>query len=106
MPDFYALLEQRIREAENDPAKLRDIVYEAARLALKRHVNVAPVTLQEGKELSGELEAAIERLEADEGRTAGYPSTPVLDKIAALLRPRPDDRPAAIAELDFRAALA
>ena len=40
MPDYYSLLVKKITEADNDPAKLRELVYEAARLALKRHVNV------------------------------------------------------------------
>src|SRR5580658_9524724 len=76
MPDYYSLLVQKIKEAENDRAKLRELVYDTARLALKRHVNVyyPAVSLQDGKRLMSELEAAIMRLEKDAGGTVKPPS--------------------------------
>jgi hypothetical protein len=76
MPDYYSLLVQKIREAETDSKKLRELVCEAARLALRRHVNVhyPTLSLQEGKRLLDELEAAIERLEADAEGTLYRPA--------------------------------
>ncbi len=66
MPDYYTILAQKIREAEDDPAKLRELVYAAARLALKRHVNLYPAaSLQQGKQLLRDLETAISRLEEE-----------------------------------------
>jgi hypothetical protein len=76
MPDYYSLLIQKISEAKTDPGKLRELVYEAARLALRRHVNVhyPALSLQDGKRLLADLEAAIERLEAETGGTVRRPT--------------------------------
>jgi hypothetical protein len=67
MPDYYALLARRVEESKGDPAKLRQLVYEAARLSLQRqvHLHSPPLTLPETKRQMSELEAAIARLEAD-----------------------------------------
>jgi hypothetical protein len=67
MPDYYALLARRVEESKGDPAKLRRLVYEAARLSLQRqvHLHSPPLTLPETKRQMSELEAAIARLEAD-----------------------------------------
>jgi len=105
MSDFYTLLVKKIKDAESDPARLRELVYEATRLALKRHVNVyyPAVSLQDGKHLMNDLEAAIERLEIDSGGTV-KPSPPVDDKSTSIfgtpLRPA---KPAK-QEFNFRAA--
>jgi hypothetical protein len=67
MSDYYTLLLQKIRDAKNDPDERRKLVYGAARLALKRHVDMhdPPISREEGKRLLGDLEAAIERLQTD-----------------------------------------
>jgi hypothetical protein len=70
MADYYTTLARKIREISDDPAKMREVVYETARLALRWQVQF------EGPRLSitqsrchiNELEKAIARLEAD---TAG-----------------------------------
>lgn len=110
MPDYYSLLVQKIREAETDSGKLRELVYEAARLALKRHVNVhyPALSLQDGKRLLGDLEAAIERLEADAAGTANRPAASSEEKARQIFAP---SRNAAMAEapsaeFDFLAARA
>src|SRR5712691_150012 len=107
MPDYYSLLVQKIREAKTDPGKLRDLVYEAARLALRRHVNVhyPALSLQEGKRLLGDLEAAIERLETEAGSPFSRPATtPGEDKIGSMFAPGQDNRTSATIrqEFDFR----
>src|ERR1700678_3939641 len=105
MPDYYTLLGQKIREAQNDPARLRELVCETARLALKRHVNVnyPAVSVQDGKRQIGELEAAIARLEADTGGAARHPS-PAEDQAASIFAPRPNAPTpgAASQEFEFR----
>lgn len=67
MIDYYAVLKRKIRDASEDPAKMREVVYEAARLALKRQMNAQQPTLAfaEIERHIGELEDAIVRLEAD-----------------------------------------
>jgi hypothetical protein len=103
MPDYYTLLQQKIREAERDPAKLRALVYETARLALKRHVNVyyPAVSVQDGKRLLTDLEAAIERLETAAGGTIERPAAAsTADKAAYLFEPLQQ----VFKEFDFRAA--
>jgi hypothetical protein len=90
MPDYYTVLVRKIREAESDSAKLREIVYEAARLALKRQVYVyyPPISHQAGKRLIGDLEAAIERLETDAGGHVRRPSAdPAWNKTAPVSAP-------------------
>ena len=107
MPDYYTLLVKKITEADNDPAKLRELVYEAARLALKRHVNVyyPAVSLRDGKRLLGDLEAAIERLEKDSGGTVRRPSaSSSAGNPASVFAPAQTDRPANYQEFNFRAA--
>ena len=63
MADYYSLLESKIKEALDDPAKVRQVVYEAARLALKRQVLLQqpPITIREGKRILDDLEDAITR---------------------------------------------
>ena len=67
MPDYYSLLERKIKETESDPARIRQIVYEAARLALKRQVHLLqpPMAIPETKRQLRDLEEAIARFEAD-----------------------------------------
>jgi hypothetical protein len=80
MADYYLLLARRVRETENDPAKLRQLVYEAARLALKRQVNLhnPPLASSETKRHIGELEDAITSVEAAAANeTANFANPPV-----------------------------
>jgi hypothetical protein len=74
MTDYYTVLAKQIGETTNDPARLRQVVYEAARLALDRELRThePPLPAAEAERHMRELENAIARLEADaNGRTAG-----------------------------------
>ena len=73
MADYYTLLAQTIRETSEDPAKLRDAVYESARLALKRHLHTQPISIAETKRHISDLEEAIARLEAEASRPTAKP---------------------------------
>ena len=106
MPDYQTLLARKIREAESDSARLRELVYEAARLALKRHVNMhyPAISLQDGKRLLAELEAAIERLETEHGGTIARPPAAKIDA-ASMFAPDESAPEAAFYQFDFRAAI-
>jgi len=74
MADYYSVLAQQIGETTNDPARLRQVVYEAARLALDRELRAhqPPLPADEAERHMRELENAIARLEADaSGPTVG-----------------------------------
>jgi hypothetical protein len=81
MPDYHAFLARRISEAETDPSKIRQVVYEAARLALKRqmHLSQPPFGLAETQRQLCELEDAIARLEAEAGPRQGLEEDPEPD---------------------------
>jgi hypothetical protein len=81
MADYYLLLARRVRETENDPAKLRQLVYEAARLALKRQVNLhnPPLASSETKRHIGELEDAIAGIEATATHGSAHPAYPPVE---------------------------
>jgi hypothetical protein len=106
MPDYQTLLARKISEAESDSAKLRGLVYEAARLALKRHVNVhyPAISLQDGKRLLAELEAAIDRVETDHGGTIARPA-PVKIDAASMFAPDENAPEVEFYQFDFRAAI-
>jgi hypothetical protein len=73
MADYYAVLVRKIRETSDDPAKMREVVYEAARLALRWQVQgqwPRLSTIQAKCEVR-ELEEAIARLEAEASRPGG-----------------------------------
>jgi hypothetical protein len=67
MADYYGVLTRKIREAIGDPAKVRELVYECSRLALRRQV------LEQRQQLSAveanchidQLEGAIDRLKTE-----------------------------------------
>src|ERR1700730_8244458 len=107
MSDYYTLLARTIREAGSDHARLRGLVYEIERLALKRRLNVnfPPINLEDSKRLLSELEMAIERLETDAGGTVRRPSS-AKDETASNFTSSKSDEPAEAAfhEFDFRAA--
>jgi hypothetical protein len=73
MMDYYAFLERKIRDASENPAKMREVVYEAARLALRRQMNAQqpPLNFAEFERHMSELEDAIARLEADAASLGG-----------------------------------
>jgi hypothetical protein len=66
MNDFDAILMRMILEAENDPARMREIVYEVARLTLRRQINLhkPPLSSSESKRTFIELDDAIARVES------------------------------------------
>jgi hypothetical protein len=66
MKDYDAILRRIILEAENDPARMREIVYEAARLTLRRQINLhkPPLSSSESKRKQIELDGAIARVES------------------------------------------
>jgi hypothetical protein len=66
MPDYYTALAQKIQETRDDPVKIRAVVYEAARLALRWQVEEQWPTLSiiQSKIHIRELEDAIVRVEA------------------------------------------
>jgi hypothetical protein len=75
MPDYYTVLAQKIRETRDDPVKIRDVVYEAARLALRWQVQEWPaLSIIQSKSHIRELEDAIARLEADAAGPGGRDS--------------------------------
>src|SRR5271154_3021078 len=69
MADHYGFLTQKIKESSDDPAKLREVVYEAARLALRLQIEQQwpCLSIDEPKHQISELEDAIARLEAVAG---------------------------------------
>jgi hypothetical protein len=75
MADYYAVLLRRIREINDDPVKMREVVYEAARLALRWQVaeQWQRFSIDESRHHVSELEEAIIRLETD-AAGAGGPS--------------------------------
>jgi hypothetical protein len=73
MPDYYTVLAQKIQETRDDPVKMREVVYEAARLALKWQVQEQwpSLSIVQSKSHIRELEDAIARLEADAAGPGG-----------------------------------
>jgi hypothetical protein len=67
MADYYAVLLRRIQEINDDPVKMREVVYEAARLALRWQVaeQWPRFSIDESRRHISELEEAIVRLETD-----------------------------------------
>ena len=76
MPDYYKVLAQKIQETRDDPVKMRDVVYEAARLALRWQVQEhwPGLSIMQSKSHIRELEDAIARLEADAAGPGGRDS--------------------------------
>jgi hypothetical protein len=63
--DFAVVLSRVIESIENDPAQLRNAVYELARIKLRREAwrRDSPIKLWEARHLTLALESAIERVE-------------------------------------------
>ena len=87
MADYYAILTQKIKESSDDPAKLRQVVYEAARLALRWQVEQQwpRFSIDKSKRHISELEDAISRLEAVAAGAGGAP-VPESNEVAASLK--------------------
>src|SRR5262245_43090017 len=62
--DFAIVLSRVIGSIENDPAQLRNAVYELARIKLRQEAWQTPVNLREARRLTLALESAIDRVEA------------------------------------------
>jgi hypothetical protein len=77
MVDYQAVLKRKIQDASEDPAKMRELVYEAARLALRRQVQMQRPALSfaQIERHIGELEDAIRGLEAEAEAGAGAEAT-------------------------------
>ena len=73
MADYYSFLAQKISEAEDDPVKLRQFIYEAAGFALKRHINASfpDLSWEEGDRMLADFAAAVDRLERENGGMVG-----------------------------------
>jgi hypothetical protein len=67
MVDFYSALARKIQQVQEDPARMREVVYEAARLALRWQVaeHGSLSNLGDSRRLKTDLEEAIARLESD-----------------------------------------
>jgi hypothetical protein len=67
MVDYRTVLKRKIQDASEDPVKMRELVYEAARLALRRQVQMQrpPLSFAQIERHIGELEDAIRHLEAE-----------------------------------------
>jgi hypothetical protein len=83
MADYYAILARKLQETADDPGKMREVVYEAARLALRWQVQEQWPQLsiiQSRREIS-ELEGAIARLEANAAGQVGRGKTDPSDAV-------------------------
>ena len=67
MVDFYSALARKIQQVQDDPVRMREVVYEAARLALRWQVaeRGSLSKMGDSRHLKTELEEAIARLEAE-----------------------------------------
>jgi hypothetical protein len=67
MVDFYSALARKLQQVQGDPVRMREVVYEAARLALRWQVaeRGSLSNLGDSRRLKAELEEAIARLEAE-----------------------------------------
>jgi hypothetical protein len=85
MMDYYAVLKRKIRDVSEDPAKMREVVYEAARLALRRQVNAQqpPLDSVETERHMSQLEDAIARLEADAAGAGAFDNRKPDEAVAA-----------------------
>ena len=66
MSSYSSLLERKIKEIEHDPAEMRQVVYDVARLALKQQLYAQrpPLKSTDIQHSLSDLEAAIERVES------------------------------------------
>jgi hypothetical protein len=67
MVDFYSALARKLQQVQDDPARMREVVFEAARLALRWQVaeRGSLSNIADSRRLKTELEEAIARLEAE-----------------------------------------
>ncbi len=83
--DFAVVLSRVIESIENDPAQLRNAVYELARIKLQTELSQreAPINVSEKGDLALALESAIDRVETvysrhDHLRVLSGPQAPIL----------------------------
>src|SRR5277367_3835964 len=112
MADYYAVLTRKIQETSDDPAKMREVVYEAARLALRWQVQEQwpQLSITQSKRQMSELEDAIARLEAGATNPGGLGKTETSNAVAGfkatqqdLIAPdetEEDDPPGVVEESD------
>jgi hypothetical protein len=104
MVDFYSALARKIQQVQDDPARIREVVYEAARLALRWQVaeRGSLSNLADSRRLKSELEEAIARLEV-EAATAAAGATDATGEAGAVtgaaedVHPEPQKAAAALA---------
>jgi hypothetical protein len=71
MSSYSSLLERKIKEIEHDPAEMRQVVYDVARLALKQQLYAQRPPLKSAniQHSLSDLEAAIERVESQSAQS-------------------------------------
>src|SRR4051794_28667326 len=82
--DFSLVLSRTIQSIKDDPAQLRNAIYELARIKLQREcvLTVPPLTVLETRRLMLALETAIERVEAV---ASEQDELPTLESLARLM---------------------
>ncbi len=112
MVDFYSALARKIQQVQDDPARMREVVYEAARLALRWQVaeHGSLSNLADSRRLKVDLEEAIARLEAEAAASAIQAGGEASPLIAAAGDPPPEpatpvlEQPMAVPETASRTA--
>ncbi len=81
--EFALVLARFIGSMENDPAQMRDVVYELARLKLQKEAwhRHPPITVKDSRRLMLALEAAIERVETISSRRDELRAPHSLDRL-------------------------
>src|SRR4051794_9594001 len=82
--DFSLVLSRTIQSIKDDPAQLRNAIYELARIKLQREcvLTVPPLTVLDTRRLMLALETAIERVEAI---SSEQDELPTLESLARLM---------------------
>src|SRR6478735_10796290 len=81
--DFSSVLSRTLQSIKDDPAQLRNAIYELARIKLQREcfLTVPPLTVLETRRLMLALEAAIERVEAVSSQQDELPTLESLTRL-------------------------
>jgi hypothetical protein len=84
--DFALVLSRVIASAEDDPAQLRNIIYELARIKLQEEVSrrTPPPSSPGTRDLSEALESAIERVETIHSKHDSLQAIQSLDRLAGI----------------------
>src|SRR5262245_27081920 len=88
--DFALVLSRVIGSVSDDPAQLRNVVYELARIRLEREVlqTNPPINPLETRHLTLALESAIERVEAIHSKHDNLKAMQSLDRLTDRSEPR------------------